>query len=540
VNESRFSRRYFFCGTLLAGAVPAGGFGSVPSLASLGVKSYNQKLNIAAVGVGTRGPQILIGVAPTENVVALCDVDEQRAARGFKTYPKATTYADYRRMLEREDKNIDAVMVATPDHLHTHVALMAMQMGKHVYCEKPLTRTPYEARLLADAAVKYKVATQMGNQGFNHEGTKTACEILWSGDIGEVREVHAWTGGIYGGQPNIPETGPEAQPVPSTLNWDLWLGPAAPRPFNALMTNQWRAFLDFSTGGSLGDWLVHNLGPAHLALQLDKASPTSVECVTVEGKNQWVWPLRAHIAYEFPARANMPPVTVHAYQNMRGDFKDPEGMQEGERLFPPMNNLAEKGRPFVGSGDGTMLIADQLSVDGQPASRAGRGGARGPGAIPGGPGRMPAGAPGAAGRGGPPFGAGGMAGRGGNVDPKLRAPGNGSVFVGSKGYMATTSRGEGVWLLPASRWAEYRLPPQLLQRGINHQQDWVRACKGGAAGVSEFGVASKYIEWLALGAVALHVPGKLMWDAAKMRFTNSEEANKLLRPFIRKGWEIKL
>ena len=153
---------------------------------------------------------------------------------------------------------------------------------------------------------------------------------------------------------------------------------------------------------------------------------------------------------------------------------------------------------------------------------------------------MPAGAPGAAGRGGPPFGAGGMAGRGGNVDPKLRAPGNGSVFVGSKGYMATTSRGEGVWLLPASRWAEYRLPPQLLQRGINHQQDWVRACKGGAAGVSEFGVASKYIEWLALGAVALHVPGKLMWDAAKMRFTNSEAANKLLRPFIRKGWEIKL
>jgi len=307
-----------------------------------------------------------------------------------------------------------------------------------------------------------------------------------------------------------------------------------------LMTNQWRAFLDFSTGGSLGDWLVHNLGPAHLALQLDKASPTSVECVTVEGKNQWVWPLRAHIVYEFPARANMPPVTIHGYQNMRGDFQDPEGMQEGERLFPQMNNLAEKGRPFVGSGDGTMLIADQLSVDGQPASRAGRGGARGPGAIPGGPGRMPAGAPGAAGRGGPPFGAGGMAGRGGNVDPKLRAPGNGSVFVGSKGYMATTSRGEGVWLLPASRWAEYRLPPQLLQRGINHQQDWVRACKGGAAGVSEFGVASKYIEWLALGAVALHVPGKLMWDAAKMRFTNSEAANKLLRPFIRKGWEIKL
>jgi hypothetical protein len=281
------------------------------------------------------------------------------------------------------------------------------------------------------------------------------------------------------------------------------------------MTNQWRAFLDFSTGGSLGDWLVHNLGPAHLALQLDKASPISVECVTVEGKNQWLWPLRAHTVFEFPARANMPPVTIHAYQNMRGNFQNPPGMGENDRLFPPMNNLADKGRPFVGGGDGMMLVGDQLTIDGKPAGRAG-----GP-------------APGA--MGGRAGGQGGAPG-----DPTLRAPGNGAVFVGSKGYMATTSRGEGVWLLPASRWAEYKLPPQLLQRGVNHQQDWIRACKGGAPGVSEFSVASKYIEWLALGAVAVRVPGKLLWDAKNMRFTNNEEANKLLKPFIRKGWEMKL
>jgi hypothetical protein len=125
-------------------------------------------------------------------------------------------------------------------------------------------------------------------------------------------------------------------------------------------------------------------------------------------------------------------------------------------------------------------------------------------------------------------------------DPKLRAPGNGAVFVGSKGYMATTSRGEGVWLLPASRWAEYKLPPQLLQRGINHQQDWIRACKGGAPGVSDFAVATKYIEWLSLGAIAARVPGKLMWDANKRRFSNSEDANRYVKPFLRKGWEMKL
>ena len=121
-----------------------------------------------------------------------------------------------------------------------------------------------------------------------------------------------------------------------------------------------------------------------------------------------------------------------------------------------------------------------------------------------------------------------------------RLPFNGAILTGSKGYMATTSRGEGVWLLPASRWRDYRLPPQLLPRGINHQQDWVRACKGGAPGVSDFSVAAKYIEWIALGAIALRVPGKLMWDAKSRRFTNSAEANRLLRPYLRKGWELKL
>jgi hypothetical protein len=516
MHGSRLSRRHFFFGTLLAGAVPSGGFGATPSLSRLGYKSPNEKLNIGAVGVGIRGPAILTGAAATENIVALCDVDEERSAAGFKQYPDAKKYKDYRKMFEAE-KSLDAVMIATPDHMHAPIALLAMQHGKHVYCEKPLTRTAWESQLLADAAVKYKVATQMGNQGWNHEGTKTACEILWSGDIGDVKELHAWTGGIYGGQPKIPETGPEATAVPSTLDWDLWLGCAQPRAFNPLMTNQWRAFIDFSTGGSLGDWLVHNLGPAHLALQLDKASPTSVECVHVEGKNQWVWPLRAHVVFEFPARGNMPPVTVHTYQNMRGDFQNPPGMQEGERLFPMMNNLAERGRPFVQGGDGMMLVSTQLTLDGKPIPRPG--GAKPPaGFRPGGPG-------------GPP-----------NMpsDPKLRAPGNGAVFVGSKGYMATTSRGEGVWLLPQSRWAEYKLPPQMLPRGINHQQDWIRACKGGAPGVSDFAVATKYIEWLALGAIALRVPGKLMWDANKRRFSNSEEANRLLKPAFRKGWDLKI
>jgi hypothetical protein len=197
-------------------------------------------------------------------------------------------------------------------------------------------------------------------------------------------------------------------------------------------------------------------------------------------------------------------------------------MAEGERLFPAMDNLSiEKGRPFPETGDGTLLIGNQLTVDGKPIPE--------PGQMRPAPASGRASAPSAAPRG--PVSGG---------DPALRAPGNGTVFVGSKGYMATTSRGEGVWLLPASRWAEYKLPPQILQRGVNHQQDWIRACKGGAPAVSQFGVASKHIEWLALGPIALRVPGKLLWDSKNMRFTNSEEANKLLKPFTRKGWELKV
>jgi len=171
---------------------------------------------------------------------------------------------------------------------------------------------------------------------------------------------------------------------------------------------------------------------------------------------------------------------------------------------------------------------------GMPGAPGGQGARAG---MPGAPGGMP-GAPG--GQGARAGAAGGQGARAGGAGMAQRGPGNGSVFVGSKGFLATGSRGEGVWLLPASRWADYILPPQVLQRGINHQQDWIRACKGGAPGVSEFAVACKYIEWLALGAVALRVPGKLLWDAKASRFTNNEEANRLLRPVERKGYDLKV
>ena len=261
MNEIRFSRRYFFYGSLLAGAVPAGGFGSQPSLKALGYKSVNEKLGIACIGLGMRGPQILPGAAASENIVALCDVDETRGAPTIAQYPKANRYENWRKMLDAESKNLDGVMIAVPDHWHTHMCLEVMQRGKHVYCEKPLTRTVWEARLLAQAALKYKVATQMGNQGFSHEGTKTACEILWSGEIGEVREVHSWTGGGAGDR-GYPASGPPEQPLPAGLDWDMWLGPAPFKPYTKdLATHEgdkktWWFISDYALGFIAG-WGIH-------------------------------------------------------------------------------------------------------------------------------------------------------------------------------------------------------------------------------------------------------------------------------------------
>jgi len=222
MSDNRLSRRYFFYGTLLAGAVPSGGFGSTPSLKAMGYKSPNEKLNLAAIGAGGQpAADLRLAQAGVENVVALADVDWARGKESFERFPGATKYKDFRQMLDKQGKEIDAVVIGTPDHMHTYCAVACMQVGKHVYVEKPLTRLAGEARLLAQAAERYKVATQMGNQGYSHDATRVACEMIWSGEIGEVKEVHAWTG-----RPSWPQGMakiPAPTAVPETLDWNLWL-----------------------------------------------------------------------------------------------------------------------------------------------------------------------------------------------------------------------------------------------------------------------------------------------------------------------------
>ncbi|MBL8177024.1 MAG: Gfo/Idh/MocA family oxidoreductase [Bryobacterales bacterium] len=506
------SRRHFFFGTLLAGAVPSGGFGSSASLRSMGYRSPNEKLNIAAIGSGGKGSSDIDGCA-SENIVALCDVDEKQAARKFKEYEKAPKYKDFRKMLDKEGKSIDAVIVSTPDHMHGTAAMWCMERGKGVYVQKPLTRTIWEARQLMEAANKYKVATQMGNQGYSNEGTRQVAEMIWSGAIGNVTEVHAWTN-----RPLWPQgltAAPAPSDVPSTLDWDLWLGIAENRPFTMggegypnqyggfYQPFNWRGFYDFGCG-ALGDMACHILGAPNLALQL--GSPTSVECIKKEGTSDIQFPRQSVTRFDFPARGNMPALKLFWYDGLKENPKI-EGVAPGEIL----GDL-----PMRGFGRGA-------------------GGRRGQGQAQGAPPPRPAQAPtGFVGR---VFDYAGFEAV--RNDPEARTPPpNGSLFIGDKGMITTGTYGEQTRLLPVDRMKDYKFPDPFLTRSPGHYRDWIRACKGGDPACSNFNNAVPFVEWMLLGVIALRVEGKLEWDPVKMRITNHPAANKYIKPSFRKGWSF--
>jgi len=336
------TRRYFFFGTMLAGAVPAVGFGSEPSLKHLGYKSPNEKLNIASIGAGGKATSDIRACAATENIVALCDVDDNRAEAIYKQFDKAPKFRDYRVMLEKQ-KDIDAVIVTIPDHMHGAAALTAMELGKHVYVQKPLAHTVWECRELRKAAAKYGVATQMGNQGYSNEGTRQCAEMIWNGEIGNVTEVHAWTNRPAWPQ-GIKET-PTTNPIPSWLDWDLWLGIAAQRPYSDdYLPFSWRGFYDFGLG-ALGDMACHILGAPNMALKL--TAPTSVECISQEGRSDLYYPASSVVRFDFPARDNMPAVKIFWYDAMRGEQPTFPNAPQNEILGDLPNNRKSDANPKV-------------------------------------------------------------------------------------------------------------------------------------------------------------------------------------------------
>lgn len=374
--------------------VAAAAFSLVPryAVARSGMRPPSDKLNIGCVGVGgMQGASDCRNVSG-ENIYAICDVDENFLNKAAEKYPNAKKYRDFREMLDKEYKNLDGIIITIPDHMHATVALWAMERGVAVYYQKPLAQSLWECRLLARAAEKYKVPTQMGNQGYSSIATRMACEIIWNDQIGDITEVHAMNRGGFARDIN---TWPDVQEVPKTLDWDLWTGRAAQHAYSSLIhPSNWRGFQEYGT--------------------------------------------------------QMPPVTIYWYEGrLAGRFQVPNGL------------TPEDVKPYN------------------------------------------------------------------------------EIFVGTKGFMGTSGRGEGVSLIPQSSMKDYVKPPEVLKRSPGHFQDWIQACKGGDTACSNFGIAGPYTEWMLLGAISWRFPNeKLLWDSKRLRFTNNEKANEFIKPNFRKGWEL--
>jgi predicted dehydrogenase len=299
-------------------------------------KSPAEKLHIAMIGAAGQADFSIKNVK-SQNIVALCDVDEKSLDKAAKDFPQARKYNDWRKMLEQND--IDAVVIATPDHQHAHATVAALQLGKHVYCEKPLTHSVYEARLVQQATAKAKKATQMGTQIHAGNNYRRAVELLQAGAIGTVSRVHVWVGGSY----HVDQRPQDTPPVPPHLHWDLWLGPAPYRPYHpAYHPFKWRSWWDFG-GGMLADMACHHMDTPFWALSL--THPLSVETqgppVNAESPPEWL------IAdYRFPARGVQPPVHLTWYH---GNKRPPEFAE---------NNLPKWGNGSLFVGDKGMLLVD--------------------------------------------------------------------------------------------------------------------------------------------------------------------------------------
>ncbi|UCD28776.1 MAG: Gfo/Idh/MocA family oxidoreductase [Planctomycetota bacterium] len=342
----KIKRRHVLKNSALLGTglwiVGGSGCAGPPKRPSIKRKSPSEKLNIAYIGCGGRGHANLRSTRG-ENIVALCDVDDERAAKVFENYPKLPKFKDFRVMLDKV-KDIDAVVVSTADHTHAAASVMAMKMGKHVYCEKPLTPTIYEARIMAKVAEQTGVATQMGNQGHSHDGARRSVEMIRAGAIGPIREVHAWSDRPKGWWPQGVDRPKETPPVPDHLAWDLWLGPRPKRPYHSdYLPFKWRGWWEFGSG-ALGDMACHILDIFFWALE--PGAPTSVQA-EVSDRHIETAPVWEIIHWQFPARKNMPPVKLTWYD---GGKQPPQELIHGQKMVG-------NGSLFIGD-HGTLYVPD--------------------------------------------------------------------------------------------------------------------------------------------------------------------------------------
>ena len=311
-RPSPISRRQFIQHTGAGVAL----FNILPGSLSQGAEplSPNGKINVAGIGIGSRGGADVSEIAGLgHNIVALCDVDENYAAKEFAKYPGAKRFKDYRVMLDKMGKEIDAVIIGTPDHTHAVISMEAMRRGKHVYCEKPLAHSVEEVRKLMSAAHKYKVVTQLGNQGHSSTSIRRLCEWVWAGAIGQVHTLHAACDAfknVYSQIPNLQKLG-ERHEVPKGLDYDLWLGPVPFRPYSPLWVPwNWRGWMPFG-GGVIGDWLCHVVDPSFWALDLGAPSSVMAEVSDYNpAQHGLTYPTATKITFEFPAKNARGPVKM--------------------------------------------------------------------------------------------------------------------------------------------------------------------------------------------------------------------------------------
>ena len=305
-QKTTVSRREF-----LGGAAAAATFLVVPRhvLAQSGTTPPSEKLNIAGIGAGGMGGGDINAVSGGNNIVALCDVDLRRAST-IKKFPDAKVYRDFRKMFDEMAKNIDAVVVGTPDHTHAVAAMAAIKRGKHVYCEKPLAHSVGEVRALMKAAQEHKVVTQLGNQGHSFESCRLLCEWIWDGAIGSVHTVHCGCSAVNSGIDALPRL-KQKHDVPAELEWDLWLGPAQERPYcPAYLPGSWRGWVPFGNG-TIGDWVCHVVDPVFWALDLGAPKTVVAQAKDYDPKTQGdAYPKGDIITFEFPAKEKRGAVTL--------------------------------------------------------------------------------------------------------------------------------------------------------------------------------------------------------------------------------------
>jgi predicted dehydrogenase len=356
--QNNIDRRGFLAGSAaVAGAAVLG----APSI--LSARAAGDKLGIAVIGCGNQGGGNP-GLAARERLVALVDIDETFIAKAIKgveaKVKEPKVYHDYRRLFDERHKEIDAVLIATPDHHHAPAAIRAIELGKHVFVEKPMTWCLYEARRLTEAARKYKVATQMGNQGHSGEGYRLLCEYIWAGAIGNVTETHSLMDRSFGGTAGRPK----GKPVPKGVHWDEWLGPVEARDYHdGLHPFSWRSWCDFGTG-TLGDMGCHLLDGVFWALKLAEAKKYTVECVAQKGGSKEMFPQDNHIRWQVGPRGEMAALTVNSY-----DREWPQAVKDLLKKFDVKLGcgtvyIGDKGVMITGtSGDNPRILPKEKHAE---------------------------------------------------------------------------------------------------------------------------------------------------------------------------------